>query len=84
MKNFIVYCSCFFLLACNNVTVDVKEAQEDTDIPNPVFQEESILDLDLIRSEKETILAEIDAGKVSYYSVLDGWGMMAESTTYFR
>lgn len=37
-----------------------------------------------LRSEKETIAAEIEAGKIYTYSVLDGAGMIAESTTYFR
>lgn len=83
MKNFIVCCSCFCLLACNNVSVEVNKAQEKTDMPIPIFQEESILDLELIQSEKETILAEMDAGMIQYYTVLDGWGRMAESTTYF-
>ena len=75
---------CFFLIACNTGSDPIVNTSTDT-ITNQKEQDNTILaDIEAKLTEIDMINAEIEAGHSHFYSVLDGWAMMAESTTYFE
>lgn len=77
---------CLIFSACNTPSTPITDTNKiSADSSN--LKELKKADIKIyadLRSEKETIVAEIEAGKIFTYSVLDGAGMIAESTTYFR